>query len=393
MKSDLFPSERRSLRRFLAIYTLSTLFLIAVGSVIFYRYAFHRIIDHQNETLKIKTALIRSKLRDLHTSREADLRYPLIEGIHTALYDLDRNYLIGDFKPEKIEWHNDFWQVNGRLYHRFEMHPYYLGTATVVSAAPIDEAPIQALQTKMAVAFLLATLFVALIARWLGRLFLAPVHQSMQLLDRFIKDTTHELNTPVSTILTNIELFKSLHPELETSEELRRIEIASGRLSRIYDDLTYLLLNHRRHRHIEPIDFSALLKERLAYFTSVMERRGLQLKSELSDHLIRQMDREDAARLIDNLLSNAVKYTSSGGSIHVKLDEKELSVADSGIGMDEKLKARVTDRFFRADHSEGGFGLGLNIVKEIVDFYGIRLDIESQKGVGTKVRVSWEKQF
>jgi two-component system OmpR family sensor kinase len=105
------------------------------------------------------------------------------------------------------------------------------------------------------------------------------------------------------------------------------------------------------------------------------------------------MDREDAARLIDNLLSNAVKYTSSGGSIHVKLDEKELSVADSGIGMDEKLKARVTDRFFRADHSEGGFGLGLNIVKEIVDFYGIRLDIESQKGVGTKVRVSWEKQF
>ncbi len=387
----MYPSEKESLRRFLAIYIFSTFFLIAVGSIIFYRYSFHRIIDYQNETLKIKTALIRSKLHDLHTSTETKLLYPVIEGIHTALYDVDRNYLIGDFKPEKIEWHNDFWQAGDKLYHRFQMHPYYLGTATVVSAAPIDEAPIHALQTKMAIAFVLATLFVALVARWLGRLFLAPVHNAMQLLDRFIKDTTHELNTPISTILTNIELFKSLHPQLQKSEELRRIEIASGRLSRIYDDLAYLQLNHQRHRRIEPIDFSALLKERLAYFAPMMERRRLQLESELAGYPVRQMDREDAAKLIDNLLSNAVKYTQPGGSIRVKLDRKELSIEDSGIGMDEKIKSRVTNRFFRADRSEGGFGLGLNIVKEIVDFYGLRLDIESKKGVGTKVRVSWEK--
>ncbi len=388
----MFKSEKKSLSRFLVIYIVSTLFLLAVGSAIFYHYSLHHIIDHQNETIKAKTELIRSKLHDLHISTKNRLPYPEIEGIRTALYDIDRNYLIGDFKPKKVEWHNEFWQADDRLYYRFQIRPYYIGTATVIASAPIDKTPIHALQTKIAVAFTIATLFVALIAKWLGRLFLTPVHDAIQLLDRFIKDTTHELNTPVSTILTNIELFKTLYPKLQKSEELRRIKIASERLSRIYDDLAYLQLNHHRYRHMEPIDLSVLLKERLTYFTYMMERKGLKLKSEITSHVIRQMDKEDAAKLIDNLLSNAVKYTPSGGIIHIKLNKKLLLIEDSGIGMEKSVKARATERFFRADQCEGGFGLGLNIVKEIVSFYGLKFEMESKKGIGTKVRISWEKR-
>jgi len=232
-------------------------------------------------------------------------------------------------------------------------------------------------------------IFVALVSRWLGQLFLAPVHQTMGMLDRFIKDSTHELNTPVSTILTNIELFKATHPELEKSEELRRIEIASGRLSRIYDDLAYLQLNHRRHRHIEPIDIGALLQERLEYFTLLTERRRLRIESDIARDVTVSMDREDAARLIDNLLSNAVKYTPPGGSIRVSLKKNGLIVEDTGIGMDESVKKRVTERFFRGNGSEGGFGLGLNIVREIVGFYDMKMEISSEKEIGTKVSVTW----
>lgn len=389
MKNDLFPSEKRSLRRFLAIYILSSLFLIGAGSVVFYRYAYHRIIDHQNETLKIRTSLIKPRLHELHISTEPTLPYPHIEGIRTALYDIDGNYLVGEFVPKHPIRDSDFWQEEGRLYHREPMQPYYLGTATIVSESPIDMAPIRALQIKMATGFALAMIFVALISHWLGRLFLAPVHQTMGMLDRFIKDSTHELNTPVSTILTNIELFKATHPELEKSEELRRIEIASGRLSRIYDDLAYLQLNHRRHRHIEPIDVGALLQERLEYFTLLTERRRLRIESDIARDVTISMDREDAARLIDNLLSNAVKYTPPGGSIRVSLKKNGLIVEDTGIGMDESVKKRVTERFFRGNGSEGGFGLGLNIVREIVGFYDMKMEISSEKEIGTKVSVTW----
>ncbi len=391
MKSTLFESEKRSHRRFLIIYLTSTLLLIGVGSAIFYNYSLHRIVDHQNDTLKLKTALIRDKLRTLHTTIRSPLIYPRIDGIRTALYDIDRYYLVGDFKPSKVAWDKEFWQDGDTLYYRYEMQPYYLGAATVVAAMPLERAPIRELQIKMAGALLLATLFVAFIARWLGRLFLAPVHQTFTLLGRFIQDTTHELNTPISTILTNVELFKSLHPELQKSEELGRIEISSKRLSRLYDDLAYLQLNHKRRRQIEPVDFGELLRERLDDFTPMAARKRIELSGEITASPLRRMDREDAAKLIDNLIGNAVKYTRPGGRIRVKLDTRAFTVEDNGIGMSEEAIRQATERFYRADTGEGGFGLGLGIVAEIADFYGLKLRIESEKGVGTKVRIVWEK--
>ncbi len=391
MKPPLFESEKRSHRRFLVIYLVSTLLLLGVGSVIFYTYSLHRIIDHQNQTLKLKTTLIRPKLRKLHNSTEKRLLYPEIEGVRTALYDIDRHYLIGEFKPKKVMWSREFWRVGDTLYYRYEMQPYYLGAATVISAMPLDKTPIRAFQAKMALILLLAVLFVAFIAQWLGRLFLAPVHHTIRLLDRFIQDTTHELNTPISIVLANVELIKSLHPELEGNDELRHIETASKRLSRLYDDLAYLRLNHRRKRRIEPINLGELLRERLGYFSPLARRREIDLQSETTAPPLLPMDREDAAKLFDNLLSNALKYTRPGGRILVRLNTASFSVEDSGIGMDSEAVGRATERFFRAEASAGGFGLGLNIVREIVEYYGFRLTIESEKGKGTKVRIVWEE--
>ena len=388
MKS--FKSEKKALRRFLALYLLSTFVLIAAGLGIFYEYSLHRLIDQQNQRLKFKTSLLLPKLQKLHFSNVSPLLYPKIEGIRTALYDIDRNYLIGDFKPQKIHWDREFWQEGNMLFYRTQIRPYYLGAATIVAAMPLDEAPIKELQKRVLIAFVVAMIFVFVVARWLGKLFLAPMRQTLQLLDRFIQDTTHELNTPVSTILANIELFRSLNPEIQ-SEELSRIEIASKRISRLYDDLVFLRLRHQRKRHIEAIDYSRLLKERLDYFASMADSKQIDMKSFIEDGVIHRMDREDAAKLIDNLLSNAIKYTPVKGEIFVYLDRKSLKIEDKGIGMDQQTLDRITERFFRANQSEGGFGLGLSIVQEIVDFYGLEFEIKSQKGEGTQVRIVWPK--
>lgn len=390
MKPAIFDSEKKSLRRFLIIYIVSTLLLIAAGSVIFYNYSLHRMIDHQNETLKLKTSQMRPLLRKLHTSTESRLIYPEIDGIRTALYDIDRHYLIGDFRPQRVIWNKEFWREGDTLYYRYEMHPYYVGAASIVAAMPLDHTPIENFQTKMAIALLVAILFVAFIAHWLGQLFLSPVHRTIDLLNRFIQDTTHELNTPVSTILTNVELFKNLHPKLESSDELRRIEIASKRLSRLYDDLAYLQLNHKRQRNIEPVNFRKLLEERLSYYIPLARNKRIELIHEINTTPVRSMDREDAAKLIDNLIGNAIKYTRPGGRIRITLDKQSFTVEDNGIGMSEEALKRATERFYRANSGEGGFGLGLGIVAEIVDFYGLKLQIQSEEGAGTEVRVSWD---
>ncbi len=391
MSVPKFAGEKEALKRFLALYLLSTLLLLGVGLYIFYIYSLHRIIDHQNERLKLKTTLLVPKLRNLHISNKKRLVYPVIDGIHTALYDIDRNFLIGDFRPQKIYWDKEFWQEDGMLYYRKSIEPYYIGTATIIAAAPIDRAPIETLQKRVALAFGAAILFIFLIARWLGKLFLAPVKQTLQLLDRFIQDTAHELNTPVSTIVMNIELFKTLHPEFEHSDELRRIDSAAKRLSRLYDDLVYLLLHHQRRRNVEKIAFDKLLKERMEYFASIAMSKNIILQSIIEPEVYHRMDREDAAKLIDNIVSNAIKYTRSGGKIVVRLQKRFFEVEDNGVGMDPQKLKRVTERFFRADKSTGGFGLGLNIVQEIAKVYNLDLQIQSKKNIGTKVRIVWQE--
>jgi two-component system OmpR family sensor kinase len=231
--------------------------------------------------------------------------------------------------------------------------------------------------------------FITLIAFWLGKLFLSPMRNSLKLLDDFIKDTTHELNTPVSTILTNAELLKEFHPEIKNSKELLRIETASKRLSRIYDDLAYIRLNHKRHQNIESLNVSSFLKERVVYFETIADAKRIDFNYDINDNIILDIDREDMTRIVDNLLGNAFKYTLPNGKVIVTLTKELLSVEDNGIGIDEESKKNVLQRFVRANKSEGGFGLGLSIVGDIAKHYNFDIELQSKVKKGTKVSILW----
>ncbi len=387
----MFPSEKRSLYRFLLIYIGSTLLLFAVGSAIFYNYQKHRLIDHQNTLLKAQSATLIPELKQLHRSQENRLIYPQYTEFHSAIYDIESNYLFGDFHPKTILLENEFWQKDAMLFYLQKVSPYYLGVAYIVTQKPIDFAPIHMLKMRFIISFAIAIFFITLIAYWLGRLFLAPMRHSITFLDDFTKDATHELNTPVSTILANAELLRNFHPELENSKELRRIETASNRLSRIYDDLAYLRLNHQRHRAIELVNISTFVKERLEYFQSIADAKQIDLSHNITEGVALSMDKEDLTRIVDNLLGNAFKYTSAGGRVKVTLNKEYLSIKDNGIGIDNNAKREVLQRFVRANKSEGGFGLGLSIVADIAKYYGFDLKLQSEPNKGTKVSIVWEK--
>jgi two-component system OmpR family sensor kinase len=104
-----------------------------------------------------------------------------------------------------------------------------------------------------------------------------------------------------------------------------------------------------------------------------------------------QIDKNDAIRLVDNLISNAIKYNRSKGLLYVTLTEDLFSVKDKGIGIRSKDLSTILQRFKRANKSEGGFGIGLDIVNQVVGSYGFVLEINSKEGEGTEVSVKWEK--
>jgi len=384
----LLNSEKRSLFRFILIYLSSTFLLFSLASWIFYSSGKHHLLDQQRETIKYESEHIKSGIRALHQSNDETLFYPVSKVAQSAIYDLDKEYIFGTFK-EKQTLENS--KDKHKLYYISKIEPYHLGAAYLLVSKTIDFKPIENLQKDILLFMLGAGIFFFILGYFLGRLFVAPMRDSIEQMNHFIQDTTHELNTPISTILTNIEMIETFGKHEENSEELKRIEIASKTLSRIYDDLTYLNLNHQYHRQIVAVDMSSLAEERMIYFAAMAEAKGLEVSVNVESGVVLQMDKNDAIRLFDNLISNAIKYNKPHGRLYINLTQDSFSVTDTGIGIKAKEIKNILDRFKRANKSEGGFGIGLDIVNQVVQSYGFVLQINSQEDKGTEVMVKWEK--
>jgi two-component system OmpR family sensor kinase len=383
----LFRSEKRSLLRFLLLYLSTTFILFSLASWLFYISGKHQILDRQSESLKYEAEHLQSQLRALHHSNALRLVYPSDQHIKSAIYDLDKHYIFGSFeKAPLLDQLND----KTKLYMVEHVEPYFLGAAYLLVSKDIDHAPIAALQRDILIFMCIAGIIFIISGYYLGKLFVAPMRDSLKQMNRFIQDTTHELNTPISTILTNIEMIETFSKAEEKSTELKRIEIASKTLSRIYDDLTYLNLNHQYHREIVTLNMSKLLEERIIYFTSMIEAKRLETILHITPNILLQIDKNDAIRLIDNLVSNAIKYSKTKGTLTVTLNQEMFSVKDTGIGIKKEDMGMILQRFKRAQNSEGGFGIGLDIVNQVVNAYNAKLEIRSEIKKGTEVRVEWE---
>ena len=386
----MLKSEKKSLIRFLLIYLGSTFLLFSIAAWIFYTSQKHHLLDKQRDALKFESAQIVTKLRILHQSFTSKLYYPVDPLVKSAMYDLDKRYIFGTDKPRILATQKEYMAIESKLYHLSNLEPYYLGAAFLLVSKELDRKPILELQMQIVLFLLGAGVFFTLLGWFLGRLFIAPMRETMETMNHFIQDTTHELNTPISTILANIELLETLG-KCEKNDELKRIEIASKTLSLIYEDLTYLNLNHEYYRKIEALDLSTLIEERMVYFSVMAEQKDLKVEINITPDVVLKMDKNDATRLVDNLITNAIKYNKMHGTLHVTLSKDALSVIDTGNGIEKKELDTIVCRFKRVNKSEGGFGIGLDIVSQVVERYGFDLNFHSKVGKGTEVVVRWGK--
>ncbi len=386
----MLKSEKKSLIRFLLIYLGSTFLLFSIASWIFYTSQKHHLLDQQRDALKFESSQIMTKLRILHKSFTSTLAYPVDPLVKSAIYDLDKTYIFGTDKPRELLTQKEYMAMESKLYYLSKVEPYYLGAAFLLVSKELNEKPILELQRNIGLFLLSAGLFFTLLGLFLGKLFIAPMREAIEKMNHFIQDATHELNTPISTILANIEMLETFGA-CEKSDELKRIEIASKTLSLIYEDLTYLNLNHNYYRKIESLDISGFIEERMIYFSVMAEQKDLKLEIEIEPEVVLEIDKNDATRLVDNLITNAIKYNKTQGFLKVRLTKDALCVVDTGSGIQKKDLDTIVCRFKRANKSEGGFGIGLDIVNQVVESYGYILDIRSQVGKGTEVVVKWKK--
>ncbi len=388
----LYHSEKRSLYRFLAIYLVSTFLLFAIGAFIFYTLEKHHLIDKQRQQMKQEGEYIHHQLITLHKSYAKKVIFYLHTPFRLTLFDINKAVIASSSSPPiSYRFEAEYQIEGGTLFYMRKIEPYYLGVVYIVLSTPVNEAALSKLRDNILLFMVAAGIFFVILGYFLGRLFIAPMRDAIKMMNQFIQDTTHELNTPVSTIVTNLELIQTLHKCDQAKEEMQRIEIASKTISRIYDDLTYLKLNHAYHRDICPLDMSVLLRERIAYFFTAIEAKQLKLKTDIANDVILHMDHDDALRLIDNILSNAIKYNRTGGNLKIALSHDAFRVVDNGEGMDESTLKTVHHRFVRANSSEGGFGIGLDIVHQVTNTYGFTITFHSKRHEGTEIVVTWRQ--
>lgn len=386
---DLTKSETRTLLGFSLLYSFLVLVILCVMFFLYYQFQKNLMLQEKRQILQTYSNSLISNLKELHINIDKDNIYPRDEKYKSAIYDSDKKKIFSTLQSQTVKLDDVIYLKNDKIHFIKEPESYYLGSKYVIVEIPDDHIWFENIKYKMIIGFLLAFLFMIFVGYFISKLFLKPMRDALHLLDRFIKDTTHELNTPVTAIITNIETIDKSLLDDKTLRKINRIEIGAKTISNIYEDLTFVTLNNQIISNNENINLSNILRQRVDFFLSIANMKKIRFETNIKDNVFIFCDVKKISKLIDNLLSNAIKYNKNSGFIKVILAKNSMIIEDSGKGMSSENLENLFDRYQRFDKSVGGFGIGLNIVSLIAKEYDFKIDVASQLGVGTKVKVRW----
>jgi len=379
--------EKKSFIQFVLLYALSTtLFLIAM-SVVYYNYQTNIFLENRRTSMQIYAEKIVNSIYDLKRIEEIELYYAEDKRFEVAMFDSKKKQVFSTFDA-KVNFKKSFSQSGEYLYYLDKIELDSLNIKYLVVRGHSIESELEAVRTHLYVIMTASFVFIIVLAYFLSKMFLRPIRNYISKLDDFIKDTTHELNTPLAAITMSIETIDKSALDSKTLRKIVRIDNAAKTISSLYQDLSFMALYGKNPNKDEIIELDKTVAERIEYFEPLADVKNIKFETTLQNSKI-FIDKNKLRILIDNLISNAIKYNKTGGKIHIITTDEELIIEDEGKGI---LKDKIKDifaRYSRFDDASGGFGIGLSIVKMICDEYKISLSVESELGHGTKFELKW----
>ena len=244
------------------------------------------------------------------------------------------------------------------------------------------------------------------------------LHEVDEIKSRFFTNISHEFRTPLTLILGPVkQIIDSLRDEKthldsrKVKDELKIVHRNANRLLGLVNQLLDIskLESGNMKLQAAPQNIIPLLKALVLSFTSYAERKRITLKfNSIEDEIIAYIDNDKIEKIIINLLSNAFKFTPEGGrievTVHSKLssfhplvkgelkgDSVEISICDTGVGIPKEKISKIFDRFYQVDGNltgeQEGTGIGLSLTKELVELHRGRIEVESEEGKGTTIKI------
>ena len=217
---------------------------------------------------------------------------------------------------------------------------------------------------------------------FISKLAVDPLQEYVTNLQNLSSETLHELNLPISTIKTNLQMLKKNVKDIKNVKRLSRINQASKMLELRYNELDYMIKTQTSKKIQELFFLDELLKQRVKFlqhiYPHILFKLDLQPTQILNDQI-------GLSKVIDNIIDNGVKYSKKNNIIEISLKNNTLHIKDFGCGIDEVELLQIFDNYYQSNDNMKGFGIGLGMVKRFCDTHKLTLNIVSKKDVGTTI--------
>ncbi len=372
---------KKSFYSFLTLYLFSSFIFLFFASYWFYSSQYS--MEMQNNYYKMRNIADRvsSEVIKAHMM-DFDFILEKFPNTDVSLYDKEHNIKYGP-KLNNVDFSKDYY-LNDKTFTLISQSTIgHLGVDHVVVQSDEFTKTVLKLKNKVIVTSIFVAISIIIIAVILSYMFLRPIKDKMQEIEDFVKDTTHEINTPITALMMSTSRAKN---KKEYDEKIiQNISISTKQLYEIYSSLSFLSFDTKSEAAKE-LDFSDVVQESIEYFDELLEKKNIKVEFS-KDKCMLNITPTKAKMLINNLLSNAIKYSLPNTKIYIKTTKDSLYIKDECIGIaKDKLKS-IFERFTRANSYAGGFGVGLNIVDSIVREYGFEIDINSIEKEGTEITI------
>ncbi len=218
----------------------------------------------------------------------------------------------------------------------------------------------------------------------------------------FVANVSHELKTPLAVIQSYGTMLQN--PELSVKDRLTYSKAVNDSCRQMASLITNVLkLSKLENQQIFPAiteyDLGEQLCECLLLFEDMWEKKNINIETEIEENVTICSDAELLSLVWNNLISNAIKFTEAGGTVGVSLksdvDFFKVTVKDTGLGMTPEVGAHIFEKFYQGDtsHATRGNGLGLALVKRVIDIMQGEITVESTTGVGSLFTIKLRRNY